>query len=260
MIIFYIKKKVIKFIPNYWLKIIRHIRYRFLPKPLNSNLYINAVMGKSGVEIGGPSTLFSTVLPIYQKINTLDGVNFSNNTLWEGVVNKGQTYAYHKKIGHQFVTDGTYLPDIPNNKYEFVASSNCLEHIANPIKALMEWKRVIKKDGVLVLVVPNKNSNFDHKRPTTEFSHLLNDYELDVPESDLTHLDQIMALHDLKMDPMAGDINEFKRRSLANSVNRTLHHHVFDLENLELTVKYCGFEVVTKESTKRDLFLLAVKK
>ena len=222
--------------------------------------YRSLVGDKYGIEIGGPSALFKTVLPLYQFVGRLDGVNFSTDTVWEGNIEAGNSFNYYyKKFGHQFIADATDLSEIATARYDFLLSSNCLEHVANPIKALVEWKRVIKDDGVLILVLPNKQSNFDHRRPFTKFEHLLDDFTRDVGEDDLTHLDEILALHDLPMDPPAGDFEHFRERSLKNFQNRTLHHHVFDVPLIEAMLGYVGFEIVDMTTTKTDFFALATK-
>jgi SAM-dependent methyltransferase len=222
--------------------------------------YRSFVDGKYGIEIGGPSALFKTVLPLYQFVGGLDGVNFSTDTVWEGSIQAGDNFTYYyKKSGHQYIADATDLGEIPSARYDFLLSSNCLEHVANPLKALAEWKRVIKDDGVLVLVLPNKVSNFDHRRPFTKFEHLLEDYGRDVGEDDLTHLDEILALHDLSMDPPAGDLAQFTERSQRNFQNRTLHHHVFDAPLIEQMLDHVGFEILDMTTTKTDFFALATK-
>ena len=221
--------------------ILKYARWRL---PLRQK-YQSFVENKHGIEIGGPSTLFKTVLPLYQFVRGLEGVNFSTDTVWEGRIKAGETFNYYdNKSGHQFIADATDLSEIATAQYDFLLSSNCLEHVANPIKALAEWKRVMKPGGGLILVLPNKESNFDHRRPVTKFEHLWDDFTHDVGEDDLTHLDEILALHDLSMDPPAGDLNHFRERSLKNFQNRTLHHHVFDLQLIEETLDHVGFEIL----------------
>jgi len=105
-----------------------------------------------------------------------------------------------------------------------------IEHTTNPIKALTEWGRVLKSDGVLVLIVPHKEGTFDHKRPVSTLEHLVDDFERSMTEEDLSHLDEILKFHDLKKDPEAGGFEDFKKRSEKNYENRCLHHHVFDTE------------------------------
>jgi len=133
---------------------------------------------------------------------------------------------------------------IENSKYDFVLGSHCLEHMANPIKAIEEWLRVLKKDGLIFLVLPNKDHCFDHKRSVTYFNHLVEDYKINTGEDDLTHLNEILELHDLEMDKPAGTKDQFRERSLKNFENRTLHHHVFDLDLLKEIFQWFKIQVV----------------
>ncbi|MGY4648867.1 methyltransferase domain-containing protein [Mycobacterium sp. URHB0021] len=218
------------------------------------------VDNKDGVEVGGPSAVFSTVLPVYPHVRSLDGVNFATDTIWEGRIHAGERYDFFgDKAGRQFIADATDLSEIDSDQYDFLLSSNCLEHVANPIKALVEWKRVVRAGGGFVLVLPNQASNFDHRRPVTEFDHLLDDFTKDVGEDDLTHLDEILANHDLSMDPPAGTLTQFKERSLKNLHNRTLHHHVFDVQLIEALLCHLNLEILDISTTRTDFFALARK-
>lgn len=239
------------------LKSLRHEPVRRIP---HDDVYIRHVAGKRGIEIGGPSKLFGTNLPLYRKIRSLDGVNFAHTTVWEGHIEAGRHYRYADgRTGTQYIADATDLAGIGDDIYDFVLSSNCLEHVANPIKALTAWRRVLKPGGVMILVLPNKAGNFDHNRPTTPFAHLLDDFANDTSEHDLTHLDEILALHDLAMDPPAGDLDHFRQRSLDNFANRTLHHHVFDLDVMAAMFAFLDFDVLQQDATHRDFFMLARK-
>jgi SAM-dependent methyltransferase len=236
--------------------ILRHARWRL---PLHQK-YQGFIENKHGIEIGGPSVLFRTVLPLYPLVRDLDGVNFSTDTVWEGKIEAGRTFHYDGgRLGHQFVADATDLSEIPTGKYDFLLSSNCLEHVANPIKALAEWRRVVKTGGAMVLVLPRKESNFDRRRPVTDFEHLLDDFTSRVAEDDLTHLEEILALHDLRRDPPAGNLEHFRERSLRNFYNRTLHHHVFDAALIKRTLEYVGFDLLDTTTTFTDFFALACK-
>jgi len=237
---------------------LKYLRTKQIP---DSDVYLRHVVGKKGIEIGGPSTLFRTSLPLYQKVESLDGVNFSNSTVWEGEIRSGLNYNFiGSKKGIQFISEATDLSKIENSTYDFLLSSNCLEHVANPLKALMEWKRVIKPLGCLILVLPNKANNFDHNRPTTSFDHILEDFNNNTAEDDLTHLDEILRLHDLSMDPPAGNSAAFEKRSLDNYHNRTLHHHVFDFNVMASIFQFCGFDVVQRTETSSDFLILATKR
>lgn len=254
-----VKKQIKSLIPLEAYENIIRIKNLRIPKLSDYQTYVSYVEGKHGVEIGGPSVLFKTALPIYQNVASLDGINFSNSTVWEGNLEAGMKFKAFKNLaGHQYISDGTSLSEIADGKYEFVLSSNCLEHIANPLKALTEWKRILCADGVLILVLPNKHSNFDRNRPVTSFQHLLDDYQTDISEHDLTHLDEILKLHDLSLDPPAGDLETFRARSLKNFENRTLHHHVFDLALMTEMMNFLNMEVVHQNTTKIDHLIIAI--
>ena len=201
--------------------------------------------GRSGIEIGGPSELFRTLLPAYPHVARLDNVNYSASTVWEGQIAEGETFRFDpdRPAGRQYVCEATELP-VDNAAYELVLSSHTLEHVANPLRALREWRRVLSDDGTLVLVVPHRALIFDHRRPVTSFDHLVADHERGTAESDLTHLPEILELHDLARDKPAGDPETFRARSLENAANRCLHHHVFDESLATRAVEWAGFEVL----------------
>jgi len=131
--------------------------------------------------------------------------------------------------------------------YDFLLSSHTIEHIANPIKALREWVRVVKTGGTLVLIVPHHDNLFDHRRPITTLEHLIEDFEQNTGEDDLTHLPEILAFHDLSRDPGAGDRAAFEARSRKNLENRCLHHHVFDTELVVRLLDVVGLQVKAVE-------------
>ena len=226
----------------------------------NYRTYQKLFKRKKGIEIGGPSPYFNNQIPIYKKILSCDGVNFSNQTVWEGEIKEGTNYKYlNYNLGHQFICDAIELKHIESNKYDFILSCNNLEHIANPLKAVQEWLRIIKKNGLILLVLPFKESNFDHKRKYTTFDHLLLDYTNNTKEDDLTHLPEILELHDLSLDKEAGDFENFKKRSLENFANRCLHHHVFSAETLTQMFEYFNLKIKLKQQTNRDIIILGEK-
>jgi len=232
--------------------------FKFRKKKLaKASTYQNLLKNRQGVEIGGPSTLFRTVLPVYQVIANLDCVNFSTVTMWEGSLTEESTFNYYqKKLGKQFIAEATNLIPIKDNTYDFLLSSNCLEHIANLIKALEEWIRVIKPNGYLLLVLPKKEIGFDHKKPTTSFEHILQDYTEKITEQDLTHLKEILELHDLSRDRRAGTYENFKSRSLNNFKYRGLHHHVFNMSLIKKTVNHGGINLVQDDVDKKNYYAL----
>jgi ubiquinone/menaquinone biosynthesis C-methylase UbiE len=188
---------------------------------------------KVGVEIGGPSGTGDT---IYKNARYLDNVIFSKNTIWSSHT---EVYNYYAdKTGKVIVNDAVDISHVKDEHYDFVFSSHSLEHIANPLKAISEWLRIVKSGGYIIIVVPEKSKCFDHKRKYSEFSTLLSQFEKNVGEDDLSTLPEILRNHDLSRDPPAGNFEAFTKRSLNNFNNRCLHHYVY---NDLLLIEICKY-------------------
>lgn len=220
----------------------------------------DVLRGGRGLEIGGPSKLFQRDLPIYRVIGALDGVNFASTTVWEGRLNEGRTFRYDKgRVGQQFILEATDLAGIADASYDFVVSCNNLEHVANPLRALREWARVVRPGGALLLVLPRRESNFDRHRDITGFEHLVDDFERCVDETDLTHLKEIVERHDYTMTPDTPTPEALRARGLLNAENRCLHHHVFDLALMERAVAHAGWTPQKRAQIPTDWILLATR-
>lgn len=53
--------------------------------------------------------------------------------------------------------DAQYLFGVPDNEYDFVYSSHCLEHLGNPYVAMRNWWRVVKYGGYLIIFIPHRD-------------------------------------------------------------------------------------------------------
>ena len=227
--------------------------YRKL-KPLRAQGFLAhaaELQGRTGFEIGGPSSLFGRkgLLPVYEIAARVDNCNFERQTVWEGSIQQDQGFSVDgRRLGSQFIAEATDLGFAKDASYDFVLSSHALEHSANPIKALLEWKRILRGDGLLLLVLPHKDGTFDHRRPVTALAHMVADFEVGCTEADMTHLDEILALHDLSLDPGGGTPEEFKARSLNNEQNRCFHQHVFDPHSVVELLGHTGFQVLSSET------------
>ena len=220
-----------------------------------------AVSGRRGLEIGGPSPVFarSKLLPVYAHAARIDNVNFSNRTTWETDLRQGGDFYFQsgRAPGTQWIYEATSLAGLADGGFDFVLSSHCLEHLANPLAALREWRRVTRDGGHLLLLVPNPVNSFDHRRPRTTLAHLRADEANRTGEDDQTHLAEILSLHDLGRDPYAGSRAQFEERSRHNAQNRCLHHHVFDLALLQAALTETGWFVLAA-TVARPVHLVAL--
>jgi SAM-dependent methyltransferase len=222
---------------------------KFIEGPIpNYPLYLPYIQGKAGLEIGGPSNTFLRRAPfaLYKQLGTLDNCDFSSDNVWT-THEKEFVFSPGKPSGHTFICEGSQLTPVTTSSYDFVLSSHNLEHFANPVKALYEWKRVLRPEGALILVLPFYRNTFDHNRAPTPVAHMLEDFECNIGEDDLTHLPEILEKHDLSRDLAAGSFEAFKQRSLDNFNNRCLHHHVFDETNSKELLTAAGFNVIATD-------------
>ena len=206
-----------------------------------------------GLEIGGPSRIFSArgVFPVYPLAGALDNVTFAAQTLWEGKVAPGRTFVSDRSRppGRQYILDSTSLREIGDESYDFLLSSHVLEHLANPLRGLKEWKRVVRENGLLVIIVPHKDGTFDHLRPVTSIDHMIADYEQGVDEGDLTHVDEILRLHDLNYDDITGR-DKFEIRIRNNAEERSMHHHVYATRTLAQMLDCAGLQILSLETIR----------
>lgn len=236
------------------MQLLRRVNQRLRPNrhavPSHSS-FIKVIQGKAGLEIGGPSSVLRAggPLPLYDRVGSLDNCDFSASTTWATHASDF-VFSPHRPAGRNIICDGSQLTPIADSSYDFVFSSHNLEHFANPVKALVEWKRVLRPGGALILVLPFYRRTFDHRRTPTPVAHMMDDFQRNIGEDDLTHLSEILEKHDLARDPQAGTLENFQQRSRDNFNNRCLHHHVFDEHNSRELLETLGFKVQSLDIDK----------
>jgi SAM-dependent methyltransferase len=214
----------------------------------NSKPFMDAVRQKQGLEIGGSSATFADtgILPLYRHVGSLDNAVYSASTPFSNDP-RGNDFQFHsrKAVGRNLILESSALTDLKDGTYDFVLSSHCLEHCANPIKALREWTRVVHSGGAIIVILPHGRHTFDRRRPLTSLEHMLEDWRRDVGEDDKTHIEEMYSLHDFSLSPMAP---KALRAALDDSFrSRCVHHHVFDETNCRALLEESGLEVVSVE-------------
>lgn len=129
-----------------------------------------------------------------------------------------------------------------DHSLDYVLASHVLEHVANPIAALLEWYRVVRPGGIIYLVVPHRLATWDRTRELTPVEHFFDDYSRGTTAADATHIDEF-ATHvdapyfgpDLTPEDIAA-----RRDALARGLHETvargddinIHFHTFEPSNL----------------------------
>jgi len=124
--------------------------------------------------------------------------------------------------------DANQLGCIKNESADFVIANHVLEHSPNPLGALLEWLRIIKKGGILFFSLPNYLCNeFDFEKKPVGLDHLINDFRND-GKKDISevHVEEHVTIVD-------GIPRKDKERFIARKKeilqsNLHTHYHVFD--------------------------------
>lgn len=53
--------------------------------------------------------------------------------------------------------DAQFMESVPDNQFDFVHSSHCLEHMVEPRRALENWIRITNPGGFLIVTVPDED-------------------------------------------------------------------------------------------------------
>lgn len=61
------------------------------------------------------------------------------------------------------VMPGPYTLPFESETFDLIVSGQMLEHCSNPFKSVAEMKRVLKKDGYLVLIAPSTGPRHDYQ-------------------------------------------------------------------------------------------------
>lgn len=241
----------------------RTIRFVIEYSFVNRQILKSFVIDRKGLEIGGPTSFFFARhrLPIYPYVRSLDNINFSSKTIWNQS-DENAEFSVDNKTGKQLIMEASDLRTIENESYEFVVSSHVIEHLSNPIKSVMEMKRVLKTNGFIIMVAPHKETTFDRKRPTTTSEHLINDFKTNIKEGDISHLnmDEIVANYDYDLDPGISGKEEFIERTGQNNINRALHQHVFITETIIQLFDYCDLKIILCEPKLTYRILVVAQK
>jgi SAM-dependent methyltransferase len=231
----------------------KKIRSRLFPLRMSGLTEVRRVCaGKKGLEIGGPSAIFTWKgkIPLYSIVGSLDACNFSGTTMWEGTISEGKNFRFHpkKEPGYQYISEASDLRSIQDGQYDFLLSSHVLEHCADPLKTLREWTRVLRDEGMLLLIVPHRDGTFDHNRDITSFDHLRHDEERHMGEDDTTHMDEFIDRIDLSMTGYGSDRKTFEERTGKNLEFRGMHHHVFDTKLAVRVIDYAGLQIINVQT------------
>ena len=149
-----------------------------------------------------------------------------------------------------YLSDATNLSFAADESMDFVCSSHLLEHLTNPLQAITEWKRVLKKGGIIYAAVPDKRYTFDHRRARTSLDHLIDDFEKGIDQTDETHISEFIEKWDEERDHCCN-----KEQFLANVKRKPesyVHNHVWILDDVKEIFSYMNLRIIYGLFLRKD--------
>ncbi len=130
-----------------------------------------ALLSGTGIEIGGFE--HPAVLPHAKKIIRCDRLSLEEaRQLFPEVDTAGLP-----KVDVRLDIEREGLAHFASGSLDFVVCCHVIEHLKNPIKALNEIFRVLRRGGRAALAVPDKHFTFDAQRPLTDWESLKTIFE-----------------------------------------------------------------------------------
>ena len=130
-----------------------------------------------------------------------------------------------------------------DHSLDYVLASHVLEHVANPVRALAEWYRVVRPGGIIYLIVPDRRTTWEHARSLTTVDHMLDDYVRGTTAVDPTHIDEFVFQADWSLFSPDTPVDEVpvKQQELARTMHWAVEHdeeinihfHTFEPSNVQ---------------------------
>lgn len=148
-------------------------KYRIAKEPLVDKYLTN----KNGIEIGASAL---NDFHLYEKGGSYCNVNFAIDA-WMNLHKSNYTV--------NIVASGDDLP-FKDNTFDYVFTSHVMEHFFDPIKAIQEHLRVIKKGGVLVYIIPHVDVIYDKGRDITDWKEIAKRHSGELKINDYYFIDR----------------------------------------------------------------------
>ena len=132
------------------------------------------------------------------------------------------------------------------DKADFLIAHHVLEHISDPIRALIEWNSYVKDGGMFVISVPDADYCPDKGRLVSTFEHVLMDYFLGRDDDSFESREHIYSfVMGWIDDGFAKNMNKFdvakKAHECARAQKNDLHWHAFNEELLRKIIATAAF-------------------
>ncbi len=107
-----------------------------IPRRLRDPAFHQRYFVGVGLDVGAGGDSLSRYVPLFPRLERVSDFDVpGSNAYWTG--------------------DATLLAGVPDAHFDFVHSSHCLEHLADPATALGHWLRVTRPGGHVIVLIPD---------------------------------------------------------------------------------------------------------
>ena len=240
------------------------------------------LFGKNGIEIGGH---YLNDFHLYEH-GAYVNVDFTVEDFFDQGNGMRRVIAPGQVIN--VVASGDNLP-FKDNTFDYVFNSHVMEHFFDPIKAIKEHLRVIKKGGYLLYIIPYVDVIYDKGRDITDVDELVKRHNGKLKISDYYMIDRkwdnlfnntkydtkdtgmkIYSVLKNKIDTSKEDYftnnvgNKIKKRDLKVFKEDTHHHwNVWRPQDFVALAQHIGLKIVElseKDSNDGKGFVVVIQK
>jgi SAM-dependent methyltransferase len=132
------------------------------------------------------------------------------------------------------------LGPVPSTSEDFIVCSHVLEHLANPLRAIDDFHRVLRPGGTLLILLPDRRRTFDKDRPPTELGHVVEHFEAGDVEVDDEHIIEFLANTGPFPEHLQEAVADPRRRAsvLEPHRDRSIHVHCWTMEEFVPVIEY----------------------
>jgi SAM-dependent methyltransferase len=146
---------------------------------------------------------------------------------------------------HGLPVEGVVRPDIvgeaddlsflADRSLNFVIVNHLLEHTDDPMRALVEWLRVLKEGGILFISVPNyKTNEYDFMRTPATIEHFASNHAASSPSQRTAHKIEHWKEYIASVDNAPPGSTGFSRLiEQYKAMDNRIHFHVYSRELIE---------------------------
>lgn len=161
-------------------------------------------------------------------------------------------------VNTDYLENGFEVTTIADASQDFVIANHVLEHADNPVKILLNWSRVLKPGGIIMVTVPVAARCFDKGRLETPLEHFIDDYRLNeagepalFKERNREHFAEWLRTAEPNVIKLRGGIvsepdeESFARRleKMSEAESMDIHYHTFSEASFKKLLDYFVAEI-----------------